>query len=192
MQPVAPEAGWPSRSSAGRTLARARGSVEPYGHPPSEVLAPSDRSSRSRGERSVTPSRGSPSTDLVTRHGSGMPAGGLGGDRVGAPGPPGHTRHRPAGQLRWRQPESNLTNPATPEHQPPRCVRLPVAVRAVPIARGGHRQSTWLWCYHPRRRYWACWSMTSRSGCSVQAGSAIGCHSPARLVSTRSRSASST
>jgi hypothetical protein len=55
-----------------------------------------------------------------------------------------------------------------------------------------HRRSSWWWCYHPRRRCWACWSMASQSGRSVQAGSAIGCHPPARLVSTRSRSASST
>lgn len=55
----------------------------------------------------------------------------------------------------------------------------------------GRRRGRW-WCYHPRRRCWACRSMASQSGVSVQAGSATGCHPPARLVSTRSRSASST
>ena len=74
----------------------------------------------------------------------------------------------------------------------PAGVRLPVAAGTVPVARGGHRRSSWLWCYHPRRRCWACWSMASQSGRSVQAASATGCHPPARLVSTRSRSDSST
>jgi hypothetical protein len=64
-------------------------------------------------------SRASPSTDLVRPSPTRDACGGLADDRVCAPGPPGHTRHRPAGQLPWRQPESNLINPATPEHQPP-------------------------------------------------------------------------
>src|SRR5215207_5392582 len=42
------QTGWPSRSSAGRALARARGSVEPYGHPHRGVLAPPDRSNLNR------------------------------------------------------------------------------------------------------------------------------------------------
>jgi hypothetical protein len=46
--------------------------------------------------------------------------------------------------------------------------------------------------YQPRRRCWAWVSMASQSGCSVQAGSATGCQLPAWLVSTRSRSGSST
>ena len=83
------------------------------------------------------------------------------------------------------------TNPATPEPSRP-AVSDCGGSQGRSRSPGGHRRSTWLWCYHPRRRRWACWSMASQSGRSFQAGSAIGCHSPARLVSTRSRSASST